>query len=247
MNHFVQLFESVKGNLMFCLQFLGIVAGIIVLAVLVELFLKKKANDKEKILTTRKIAVVGMFSALAGIFFSIEVPIFIIPDVYKFEIGDLPALICGFAFGPVAAVLVECCKILIKLLVRPTSTAFVGELANFIIGCSYCLPATIFYWFKKTKKNAIIGCVIGACTMTIAGALLNGFYLLPTFLTMFLGGNMEALIGMGSKVNPLIKDIPTFVMFAAVPINIIKSAADSVLAIVLYRFLRPLWKPSNNK
>ena len=59
--------------------------------------------------------------------------------------------------------MIEFCKIILKLLFKGTSTAFVGDLANFIIGCSFLLPASIIYLFRKNKKNAIIGCVVGTC------------------------------------------------------------------------------------
>ena len=54
-----------------------------------------------------------------------------------------------------------------------------------------------------------MACIVGGISMTVFGSLLNWFYIFPTFLKMFCGGNMEALVGMGSAVNPLIKDIPT--------------------------------------
>ena len=62
---------------------------------------------------------------------------------------------------------------------------------------------------------------------------------------MFCGGDMEKLISMGSATNPLIKDIPTFVIFAALPMNVLKSIAVGVLAMLLYKPLRPFLKADN--
>lgn len=246
MNNFLKFIESVKGNALFALEFLGVMIAIFLIALIAEKIIRKKNNDTEKILTTRKIATIGMFSAIAGILMSVEIPIpGVIPETYKFEIGDLPGIICGFAYGPVAGVLVEMCKVFIKMIFRPTSTAFVGELANFVIGSSLVLPATIVYWTKKSKKSAVAGCVTGGLCMCIVGSLLNGFYLLPTFMRMFCGGDMEKLISMGSATNPLIKDIPTFVIFAALPMNLLKSIAVGLLAMILYKPLRPFLKEDN--
>lgn len=72
-----------------------------------------------------------------------EVVVPFAPSFYKIDLSELPVLICGFAFGPVAGILTEFVKIIVKLLFKPTSTAFVGELANFCVGCSMILPATI--------------------------------------------------------------------------------------------------------
>lgn len=246
MNNFTKFIEAVKDNAFFALEFLGVMIAIFLVALIAEKIIRKKNKDTEKILTTRKIATIGMFSAIAGILMSVEIPIpGVIPETYKFEIGDLPGIICGFAYGPVAGVLVEMCKVFIKMIFRPTSTAFVGELANFVIGSSLVLPATIVYWTKKSKKSAIAGCITGGLCMCIVGSLLNGFYLLPTFMRMFCGGDMEKLISMGSATNPLIKDIPTFVIFAALPMNLLKSTAVGILAMLLYKPLRPFLKEDN--
>lgn len=246
MNNLTKFVESVKGDVLFALEFLGIMLLIFLVAFISEKLILKRIGSKEKILSTRKIAVVGMFSAIAGVLMSLEVPLpGVIPEFYKFEIGDLPGIICGFAYGPIAGVLVEMFKVLIKVLIfRPTSTAFVGELANFVIGCSLVLPATIVYWCKKTKKGAVAACITGGLCMCIVGSLLNGLYLLPTFVRMFFGGDLETLISIGSATNPLIKNIPTFVIFAALPMNLLKSIAVGILAMFLYKPLRPFMKES---
>lgn len=248
MNNFSKFIEAVKENTLFALEFLGVMIAIFLIALIAEKLIRKKSGEKEKILSTRKIAVVGMFSAIAGVLMAVEIPLpGLIPDFYKFEIGDLPGMICGFAYGPIAGVLVEMFKVLIKVLIfRPTSTAFVGELANFVIGCSLVLPATIVYWMKKTKKGAISACIIGGLCMCIVGSALNGFYLLPTFVRMFFKGSLETLISVGSATNPWIKDIPTFVMFAALPMNLLKSVAVGILAMLLYKPLRPFLKESKS-
>lgn len=242
MKNITQFIDAAKGNLLFVLEFLGICAGIIIVAYISEKIIKKKNHDEERILTTKKIAVIGVLSAIAGILMTLEIPIPGIPSSHKLEFGDLPALLGGFAFGPVAAVLIEFCKVFIKSLLRPTSTAYVGELANFMISCSFVLPATIVYWIKKTKKTAVVSCIIGAVTMVVFGFVLNRFYLLPTFLNMFMGGNMDALIGMGSAANPLINGMTAYALFASVPINLLKSISVSLLAMWLYKPLSRVWK-----
>lgn len=234
--------SNLKDNSFFLLELVIVIAAVLFLAYLAERIIKKVNKDTEKILTTRKIAVIGMFSAVAGILMVLEVPLPGIPSTHKFELGDMAGLLCGFAYGPVAGVLVAMLKVVIKLLFRPSSTAFVGEMANFLIGSSLILPATIIYWIKKSKKGAVLACIIGGISMTVFGSMLNWLYIFPTFLKMFCGGDMEALVGMGSAVNPLIKDIPTFVLFTAVPINLLKSIAVGVLTMLLYKPLRPVFK-----
>lgn len=238
--------SNLRENSLFLLELVAVIIGVLLLAYVIERIIKKVNKDTEKILTTRKIAVIGMFSAVAGLLMVFEFPLPGIPTTHKFELGDLAGLLCGFAYGPVAGILVAMLKVIIKLMFRPSGTAFVGEMANFLIGSSLILPATTIYWMNKTKKGAVIACIVGGISMTVFGSLLNLFYIFPVFLKMFCDGDMEKLVAMGS-VNPLIKDIPTFVLFTAVPINLLKSVADGVLTMLLYKPLRPVFKASDGK
>lgn len=238
--------SNLRENSLFLLELFAVIIGVLLLAYVIERIIKKVNKDTEKILTTRKIAVIGMFSAVAGLLMVFEFPLPGIPTTHKFELGDLAGLLCGFAYGPVAGILVAMLKVIIKLMFRPSGTAFVGEMANFLIGSSLILPATTIYRINKTKKGAIIACIVGGISMTLFGSLLNLFYIFPVFLKMFCDGDMEKLVAMGS-MNPLIKDIPTFVLFTAVPINLLKSVADGVLTMLLYKPLRPVFKASDGK
>ena len=238
-----QFITNIMENVTFVMEFLGLVAALVILAVIAEKLINKHNGSEGKILTTRKVAMVGMFSAIAGILMILELPMPFAPSFYKIDASELPVLICGFAFGPVAGVLTEFVKIIIKLFLKPTSTAFVGELANFCVGCSMILPATIIYHARKKKTTALIGCTVGTIVMTIFGTLFNAVYLLPTFAVMF-GMPLDALIGMGTALNANVTDVFTFVAFCVAPLNLIKGAAVSVLTFVLYKPLSPILKTS---
>lgn len=238
-----QFITNIMENVTFVMEFLGLVAALVILAVIAEKLINKHNGSEGKILTTRKVAMVGMFSAIAGILMILELPMPFAPSFYKIDASELPVLICGFAFGPVVGVLTEFVKIIIKLFLKPTSTAFVGELANFCVGCSMILPATIIYHARKKKTTAVIGCTVGTIVMTIFGTLFNAVYLLPTFAVMF-GMPLDALIGMGTALNANVTDVFTFVAFCVAPLNLIKGAAVSVLTFVLYKPLSPILKTS---
>lgn len=237
-----ELIANIAENVTFVLEFIGIVFAMILIAVIAEKLIAKKNNTKERILTTRKIAMIGMFSAIAGILMMFEVALpFLAPGFYKLDASELPVLICGFAFGPVAGVLTEFVKIVIKLLFKPTSTAFVGELANFCVGCSMILPATIIYHVRKKKATAILGSVVGTIVMTIFGTLFNAVYLLPTFAVMY-GMPLDALIGMGTEINANVTNVFTFVAFCVAPLNLVKGGGVSLLTFLLYKPLSPILK-----
>jgi riboflavin transporter FmnP len=233
-------FVNIIENVTFVLEFLGLVVLVGIIAVLAEKLIAKKNKTKGRILTTRKIAMIGMFSAVAGILMLFEVTIpFIAPTFYKIDISELPVLICGFAFGPVAGVMTEFIKIIIKLIFKPTSTAFVGELANYCVGSTMILTATIIYHFKKKKTTAIIGCVAGTIVMSVFGTLFNAIYLLPTFAVMY-GMPLDALIGMGTAINANVTGVYSFVAFCVAPLNLIKGTVVSILTFALYKPLSPI-------
>jgi len=238
------LWDSIVGNVVFVLEFLAVIVAIFVIAYVAEVIAKKKNADDEKILSTRKIAMIGMFSAIAAILMLLEIPVPFAPSFYKLDFSELPALIGTFAFGPVAGVFIELIKIILKLLIKGTSTAFVGELANFAVGCGLLLPASIIYLFKKNKKTAIIACVAGTLFMTIVGTTFNALYLLPKFAEMY-GMPMEAIIGMGTAINPAITSVTTLVMFAVAPLNLLKGTSVSVITILIYKKLSPILKHSS--
>ena len=143
-------------------------------------------------------------------------------------------LLCGFSFGPVAAVSCEGIKILLKLLIKGTSTAFVGDLANFVVGCVLVLPAIIIYHSKKSKKTAVLGRVVGTLCLTVFGSMFNALYLLPKFSELY-GLPLDKIVAMGTQIHSGITDVNTFVFYAVAPLNLIKGAAVSVLSMLLYK------------
>ena len=239
------LLQSVADNVLFVLVCVGVAAALFLIAYWTEKYVQKRNGVAERILTTRKITMIGLFSALAVILFLMEFPIpFIAPGFYELDFSEIPALVGAFAFGPVAGVMIEFCKVLLKLVIKGTSTAFVGDLANFVIGCSLILPASILYLFKKTKKRAIAACVMGTIVMTVFGSAFNGIYLLPAFSKLF-GMPLEAIVAAGAEINGSIHSVTSFVVFAVAPFNVIKGVAASGVTMLIYKPLSPILKNAN--
>ncbi|MCI7098186.1 MAG: ECF transporter S component [Lachnospiraceae bacterium] len=194
--------------------------------------------NNKKILSIRDLVQIGMFGALAAVLMLFEFPLpFIAPSFYELDLSEIPVLIGTFSMGPVAGVLIELIKILLKLVLKGTSTAYVGDVANFVIGCFFLLPAGIIYKVKKTKKGAVTGMAAGTLLMAAAGAVMNAYVLLP-FYSQFYGMPMEALIAAGTEVNSLITSIPTFVLVAVVPFNLIKGIIVSLITYLVYKRVR---------
>lgn len=238
-----KLFTDVAENAAYVLSFFAIIIVLFVAALLLEKAARKKNGIKEPIFTTRKIAMIGMFSAIAMILHLFDFPLPFAPGFYKLDFSELPILVGTFAFGPAAGVMMEFVKILLKLCIKGTSTAFVGDLANFVVGCSFILPASLIYTFRKSKRNAILGCVAGTLCMTVFGTAFNAVYLLPAFAVMY-HMPLEELLAMGSQVNPLVTEgsIVSFVIACVAPLNLIKGTVVSAVTLLIYKPLSPIIK-----
>jgi riboflavin transporter FmnP len=224
------------------MAFVGICTLIIVGLALLAKLSERWMPQLHKVSKARRISIVAICSAIATVLHMLDFPLlFLAPEFYKLDFSELPVMLCGFYLGPAAAVTCEGIKILLKLLLKGTSTAFVGDFANFCVGCSLVLPAVIVYHLRKSRKSAIIGLIVGTVTITIFGSAFNAIYLLPRFAQLY-GMPLDTIIAMGTAVNSSISNISSFVLLAVAPLNLIKGVAISVLTMLLYkRIVRPLF------
>lgn len=197
-------------------------------------------NVKQK-LGVKTIAQIGMLGAIAVILMLFEIPLPFAPAFYEIDFSEVPVLVGCFAMGPMAGALIELIKILLNFAINGTVTAGVGEIANLLIGCALVVPAGLIYKRKRTRKSAIIGMAAGTAFMTIIGCFLNAYILLPTYAKAF-EMPMEGLVGMGSAINSNITDLFTFVAFAVAPFNLLKGVLVSVIVLLIYKKISPVFK-----
>ncbi|MDD2972678.1 MAG: ECF transporter S component [Lachnospiraceae bacterium] len=197
--------------------------------------------SRDKKLNVKHMIQIAMLGAVATVLMLFELPLWFAPGFYEIDASEVAVLIGTFAMGPMAGAIIELIKILLNFVLNGTVTAGVGEVANFIIGCGLIIPAGIIYRQKKSRKSAIIGMAVGTLVMTIIGSALNGLVLLPAYSKAF-NMPMEALVGMGTAVNPAITDVKTLVMFAVAPFNLLKGIAVSAITMLLYKKISPIFK-----
>lgn len=171
----------------------------------------------------------------------IDFPIAIAPNFYKLDLGDLPCLIGAFALGPVPALFIQIVKIIVKLLLKPTSTAFVGEMAAFICSSALTVTAGFVYSKKKNKENAVKGMILGTLIMSVVATAANYLFIIPAYVQMF-HMPLESIIGMGHEIFPAVTDKFSFVLCCVLPFNLIKAAIVDVLTFILYKHISPLIK-----
>jgi len=235
--------EVLKENLGFVAVCILVFAALFVIALLFE---KYAMNDRKKLSNTHYMTYTAIFSCIAALLMLVEIPLFFAPGFYKIDLSEIPILICTFYLGPVAGVTSELIKVILKLLLKGTTTAFVGDFANFVVGCSFVLPASMIYSARKSRKAALVGMAVGGVTMTVFGSLFNAVYLLPKFAALF-GMPLDVIVGMGTAVNGAINSVSTLVLFVVVPFNIVKSVIDSILTFLLYKRISPILHKGDEK
>lgn len=189
----------------------------------------------------RNLVVIAMLGAVAMVLQFFEFPLWFAPSFYELDLSEVPVMIGSFALGPAAGALIELVKNLLKLITKGTNTAFVGDIANYVIGCALVVPAGMIYKRKKNKKNAIFGMAAGTVFMTVIGCFVNAYVLLPAYGKAF-GMPIDALVGMGTAVNPAITGLGTFVLLAVAPFNIVKGVVVSIITVLLYKYVSPVLK-----
>ena len=157
--------------------------------------------------------------------------------IMKFDFSDFPALVGAFAMGPVWGVVITLVKNLLICLLKGTESAYVGQLANFIVGAALVYPAGLVYKYNKTKGGAMLGLAAGAVSILVFSALANYYIMIP-FYIKFMKIPLDGII---AKCNtPLVTNLWTYILYIVLPFNAIKAVVVSILTMLLYKRISPL-------
>ena len=196
-----------------------------------------KASSK-----TRKMALIGIFSAIASVLMFFELPMPFMPPFLKVDPSGVPILLSSMLFGPTAAISVTLIKDVIHLL--STTTGGVGELADFLIMSSFSVVVGLIYSKRSDRKGVLMATLAGTVTIASVGGLANRFLLIPFFSKVM---PLEAIFAACAEINPAIDGLNAYIFFGAVPFNVIKGLLLTVLTFLLYRklegFLKNYIKP----
>ncbi len=194
---------------------------------------------------TKYIAKVAILSALATVIMFIEAPVPFMPSFLKIDLSELIVLLGAFALGPVAGILIELIKNLVH--VAFTITGGVGELANFIVGCAFVVPAAVIYKRNKSVKTAVIGLITGSISMVVIATFMNYYVLIPLYIKIFAEQfgmtaeqSLQSIVEAGTQNNQSIINLKTLIMYGVVPFNIIKVIIISLLTFISYKKVSPI-------
>ena len=175
--------------------------------------------------STRQLVTMALMCAIAALFSFVQIPILPAAPFLTYDPSLMPAMVCGFAFGPGAGFAVGAVAAIIHGLILGE---WVGSLMNICATLLFVVPAALIYAKKHTFAGAIAGLATG-CIIATVGAVATNL----TLGVWFWYGSADAII-------PLI--LP-----AVVPFNLIKTILNSVLTLIVYKAISNLITPKKDQ
>ncbi len=187
-----------------------------------------------ELFSTPYLTRMAILAAIAFVLFLIQIPVV---AFYKLDLSNIPVLLGAFSMGPVAGVVILAVKCLLAL--TRTTSAGIGDLADFIMSAALIIPASVIYHRNKTRKTALIGMAVGTLCMIVAGVLANKFIMLP----FYMGAYHMDMAGILKFANVAGVDSEwKLLLMITAPFNLLKGVILSVVTGLIYKPLSPLLK-----
>ncbi len=165
---------------------------------------------------TKKLVMLGLFSAIAFLFTNIGnlIPIRF-AGFLSFDPKDAIIVIASLALGPSAAIIISVVVAFVEL-ITISSTGIIGFIMNVIASCSFALIPAMVYKTFRTFKSAMSSLFISS-VITILLMLLWNFLVTPIYMHV----PRQVVEGML---------IPVFL-----PFNALKCLMNTILVAFLYK------------
>ncbi|UJL45142.1 ECF transporter S component [Virgibacillus sp. NKC19-16] len=183
--------------------------------------MQTKGEQSSKLL---KLIILALLGTISLVLFFLNFPLPFLPAYLKIDFSDVPALIAGFIFSPVAGVIVVAIKNVLYLLVSGAGDP-IGVAANFLAGLMFVVPVSMLYHKFKGVKSVVSGLVTGTIVMAVGMSVLNYFFVLPAYAWF-----------MGWEMTEQVKWIS--VIAGVLPFNIIKGVVIGLLFVPLFVKMR---------
>lgn len=188
---------------------------------------------------TRRLATIAILGALGGILMIFEFPLPFAPAFMGVDFSDTPIMLASMTMGPIAGIATSAVKIFIKLLIKPTSTQYIGEASNLFLSMIIALTVGLIYKKINNKKGMKIGIIATIITMSTAALFSNAYVIYPLYAKL-LNFPTSVIIDMTAKINFLVHDYFTLMIFMVVPFNVVKQTLVAILSIVLFKKIHPI-------
>ena len=205
-------------------------------------------SAKNKYFSATRIAFIALFGALAGVLYIFDFPISgAFPSFLKFKFSDIPVLLGSFTLGPVSGTFIVIVQILIKLVIKGTSTSFVGELSDLLTSMAFAVTASAIYSKKRTFKGALIGMAVGTAAEVAVALFANWLILVPFYAKNF---GWKAIIGMMKPLFPNItqENFYNYYLWVSVlPFNLMRCIVAILVTLPVYKRISNLINKANAK
>ena len=173
----------------------------------------------------RQLVTMALMCAIGVLLSFVEFPL--LPGVtwLKYDASAMPAMVCGFAFGPAAGLAVGVVGAVIHGILMAD---FSGAVMNILVVAGFILPAALVYRRSRTFKSGVVGLVLSAITATVM-AILGNLVITP----MWLGVPLDAVVAM---ILPILA-----------PFNLIKAGINAVLTLIVYKSISNLITPKKKQ
>ena len=209
-------------------------------------------KKNQQFFSATRIAVIAMFAAVAGVLYVFGFSMnFAFPFWLQLNFSDIPALIGTFALGPVSGGIIVFVKILIKLIISGTSTYFVGDFADLIIGLAFVVPAGLIYKKHRSFKGALVGMAAGTVCSVALSVIANWLVLVPVYLQIYFSGDWSGLVGpmqvlFGSGVTE--ETFYTYYLWISVlPFNLMRCLIAVLVTLPVYKRISVLINRMNER
>ncbi len=196
---------------------------------------------KHSLFTTRKMVLTAMMSAVAIVIYYLDFPVPFMPGFIKLDLSNVISLVAGFSMGPAAGVTVCLIKNLVHLVIKGFGTTMgIGDIFDFVTSAVFALTAGLIYLKNKTRKGAVISCLIGVVVFTLISLPLNYFIVYPIYFKAY--GGEQAILGAYKAIRPETGSIFEALCIFNLPFTFVKGVLCALVTMVIYKPLSPIIK-----
>lgn len=200
-------------------------------------------KDRKRLIA-RELTLIAILGVISWLLMLVKFPLPFMPPFMDFDLAAIPELIGTFLMGPIPGVFIVLVKILLKIVTMGSSSAFTGELINFMLSCVFILTAWVIYRIKKARWVALLGMGVATLVTAVAACVANVYLIIPLYAKLY-GYDMDAVIGMTQAVNSHVDSVWSLVLLGILPFNIIKNGVATILVFVIYKrtvtLIRRIW------
>lgn len=185
--------------------------------------------------------LIANFGALSYLLQYLRIPLpFLFPSFLEIHFSNVPAIIGGFALGPLAGALIVGIKFLLQFIFVPSYTGYIGEGIDLILGVSTVLVSSIVYHKMKSKKGALLASLYGMLSWVLVAVIINYVFAIDFYVNLLTYGDQDGLDAIieSSKVIPGINRsnyLSKIVFIGILPFNILTSMLTYGITFVVYK------------